>query len=46
MALMLGGEKGRTPEEKEVAGMVTSFSLMLGLASGSNVGALVLSRLV
>ena len=46
MALMLGGEKGRSPEEREVCGMVTSFSLMLGLASGSNVGALVLSNLV
>ena len=45
VALMLGGERGRTPEEKEVAGMVTSFSLMLGLASGSNAG-LLLSRLV
>ena len=45
MALMLGGERGRTPEEKEVAGMVTSFALMLGLASGSNAG-LLLKRLV
>ena len=45
MALMLGGEMGRTPEEREVAGMVTSFALMLGLASGSNAG-LLLSRLV
>ena len=45
MALMLGGELGRSPEEREVAGMVTSFSLMMGLASGSNAG-LLLMRLV
>ena len=41
MALMLGAERARTPEEKEAAGMVTSFALMMGLACGSSAGALV-----
>lgn len=44
MALMLGAERAVTPDEKEVAGMVTSFSLMMGLASGSAAG-VVLERL-
>lgn len=45
MGLILGAERGRSPEEKETAGMITSFSLMMGLAVGSFAG-LLLSRLV
>ena len=33
MALVLGAEKGQTPEEREAVGMVTSFSLMAGLCT-------------
>jgi hypothetical protein len=39
-ALILGAEKGRTPDEREALGMVTSFCLMLGLSSGSATGLL------
>tara|TARA_B110000046_G_scaffold66575_1_gene74484 strand:+ start:449 stop:586 length:138 start_codon:yes stop_codon:yes gene_type:complete len=45
MALVLGAEKGQTPEEREAVGMVTSFSLMAGLCTGSLAG-LGLSQLV
>jgi equilibrative nucleoside transporter 1/2/3 len=44
-ALVLGVERAASPDEKEIAGMVTSFCLMIGLASGSWAG-LGLSRLV
>jgi len=40
MALVLGAEKGRNPEEREVVGQVTSFGLMVGLACGSIAGIL------
>ena len=45
MGLMLGAEHGATSEEKELVGMITSFSLMLGLAVGSLTG-LLLARAV
>lgn len=37
-ALILGGERGASPEEDELLGMVTSFGLMLGLSLGSSAG--------
>ena len=45
MALVLGSERGNTPEEREALGMVTSFALMIGLSTGSTAG-LGLSQLV
>lgn len=45
MALILGSERATTNQAKEVAGMVTSFSLAMGLACGSTSG-LVLAQLV
>ena len=45
MALVLGAERGNTPEEREALGMVTSFALMIGLSTGSTAG-LGLSQLV
>ena len=40
MALVLGSERATTPEEKEGAGLFTSFALMMGLAAGSSCGLL------
>lgn len=37
-ALVLGAERGRSPEECEVVGQVTSFGLMMGLSCGSIAG--------
>lgn len=45
MSLVLGTERATTPEEKEGAGLFTSFALMMGLAAGSSAG-LLLSQLV
>jgi len=39
-ALVLGSERGRTPEEREVIGQITSFGLMMGLSTGSIAGIL------
>ena len=38
MCLILGSERGSGAEVKEMVGMVTSFSLMVGLSAGSNIG--------
>ena len=40
MSLVLGTERAETPEEKEGAGLFTSFALMMGLAAGSSCGLL------
>ena len=42
---ILGSERATTNQAKEVAGMVTSFSLAMGLACGSTSG-LVLAQLI
>ena len=46
MALVLGAEQGRTPEEKEVVGQVTSFGLMVGLSAGSISGVFIAHYLI
>lgn len=43
--MMLGAERGSSPEQREMVGMLTSFCLMLGLAAGSNSGVF-LSKLI
>ena len=45
MSLVLGTERAETPEDKEGAGLFTSFALMMGLAAGSSTGLFLASTL-